>query len=126
MFGIRTTLKIGAVVFGLSALLLLTLPALFLDLLALDGQSAPLQWSMRMIGLTLVALAANMWLVAGSASDANVTKAGVVMAVVASGLGVLTLAIPTELGWFSIVYAGVGFAFGLNYAVCVIRARIRP
>jgi len=46
MFGIRTTLKIGAVVFGVSALLLLVLPGLFLDLLGLDGQSAPLQWSL--------------------------------------------------------------------------------
>jgi hypothetical protein len=126
MFGIRTTLKIGAVVFGVSALLLLVLPGLFLDLLGLDGQSAPLQWSMRMIGLTLVALAANMWLVGSSASDGAVTRAGVVMAIVATGLGALTLVIPTSLGWFSVAYAGVGFAFGLNYLVCLIRARSRP
>lgn len=123
MFGIRATLRIGAVVFGLSALLLLVLPGLFLDLLLLDGESAALQWSMRMIGLTLVALAGNMWIVSKSVNDAAVTTAGIVMAVVASGLGVLTLAIPAELGWFTVLYAAVGFAFGLNYAVCLVRQR---
>ena len=123
MFGIRATLRTGAVVFGLSALLLLILPGLFLDLLLLDGESAALQWSMRMIGLTLVALAANMWIVSKSVNDAAVTTAGIVMAVVASGLGVLTLAIPAELGWFTFLYAAVGFAFGLNYAVCLVRQR---
>jgi len=121
MGGIRTTLRAGAVVFGLSSLLLLLLPGLFLDLLLLDGDSAPLQWSMRMIGLTLIALAGNMWIVSKSADDAWVTRAGIVMAVVASALGVLTLAIPADLGWFAICYAGVGFAFGLNYVVCLIR-----
>lgn len=123
MFGVRATLRTGAVVFGLSALLLLVLPGLFLDLLLLDGDSAALQWSMRMIGLTLVALAGNMWIVSRSVSDAAVTTAGIVMAVVATGLGVLTLAIPAELGWFTVLYAAVGFAFGLNYAVCLVRQR---
>lgn len=121
MFGIRATLKVGAIVFGLSALLLLLVPGVFLDLLQLDGQFAPLQWSMRMIGLTLVALAANMWLVSRSVSEGSVTMAGVVMAVVAAGLGVLTLVIPAELGWFTITYAAVGFAFAANYLVCLLR-----
>lgn len=123
MFGIRATLRTGAVVFGLSALLLLILPSLFLDLLILDGDSAALQWSMRMIGLTLIALAGNMWIVSRSANDAAVRTAGILMAIVATGLGVLTLAIPAEFGWFTILYAAVGFAFGLNYAVCLVRQR---
>jgi len=121
MFGIRTTLKVGAIVFGLSALLLLLLPGLFLDLLQLDGQSAPMQWSMGMIGLTLIALAANMWLVSNSTSERTVKTAAVVMTVVAAGLGLLTLAIPAELGWFTIAYAFVGFAFAASYLVCLIR-----
>jgi len=123
MFGIRATLRTGAVVFGLSALLLLVLPSLFLDLLLLDGDSTALQWSMRMIGLTLIALAGNMWIVSRSANDAAVRTAGILMAIVATGLGVLTLAIPAEFGWFTILYAAVGFAFGLNYAVCLVRQR---
>jgi len=124
MLGIRVTLRVGAVVFGLSALLLLLAPALFLDLLVLDGSSSALQWSMRMIGLTLVALAAQMWIVSRSASDRYVTAAGVVMAIVATALGVLTLLIPSGLSWFTICYAAVGFAFGLNYAVCLMRKRV--
>ena len=123
MFGIRATLRTGAVVFGLSALLLLILPGLFLDLLLLDGDSTALQWSMRMIGLTLIALAGNMWIVSRASNDAAVRTAGILMAIVATGLGVLTLAIPAEFGWFTILYAAVGFAFGLNYAVCLVRQR---
>jgi hypothetical protein len=121
MFGIRATLRVGALVFGLSALLLLVAPGLFLDLLLLDGSSEPLGWAMRMIGFTLVALSANMWIVSTVASEAAVTWAGIVMAVVATGLGVLTLAIPAEVGWFTILYAAVGFTFGLNYVACLIR-----
>jgi hypothetical protein len=123
MSGVRTTLRVGAVVFGLSALLLLVAPAVFLDLLGIDGSSAPLQWSMRMIGLTLVALSAQMWIVSRSVRDAAVRTAGVVMAIVATGLGILTLLIPSGLSWFTIAYAAVGFGFGLAYVVCLVRER---
>ena len=115
------TLRIGAVVFGLSALLLLLTPGLFLDLLLLDGDSAPLQWAMRMIGLTLVALSANMWLVSRAASDTAVTRAATVMAVVATALGILTLTIPADRSWFTLSYAAIGFAFGLAYVILLIR-----
>jgi hypothetical protein len=123
MLGIRVTLRVGAVVFGLSALLLLLAPALFLDLLVLDGSSTALQWSMRMIGLTLVALAGQMWIVSRTASDRYAMAAGVVMAIVATALGVLTLLIPSGLSWFTICFAAVGFAFGINYIVCLVRRR---
>ena len=122
---IRITLRVGAVVFGLSALLLLLVPGVFLDLLLLDGSSAPLQWAMRMIGLTLVALAGQMAIVSTAGSDRAVTAAGIVMAIVATGLGVLTLMIPAQLGWFSILYAAVGFGFGVTYLVCLLRGRVR-
>ena len=123
MLGIRVTLRVGAVVFGLSALLLLLAPALFLDLLVLDGSATALQWSMRMIGLTLVALAGQMWIVSRTASDRYAMAAGVVMAIVATALGVLTLLIPSGLSWFTICFAAVGFAFGINYIVCLVRRR---
>lgn len=123
MFGIRTTLRLGATVFGLSALLLLLLPAQFLDLLALDSASEPLQWSMRMIGITLVALAGNMWANSGQRDDDAVRRVGIVMAICATSLGVLTLLIPAELKWFSYLYAAIGFAFGLNYIACLARGR---
>jgi hypothetical protein len=123
MFGIRKTLQLGASVFVLSALLLLALPELFLALLLLDSSSAALVWSMRMIGVTLVALAGNMWMNSKSSSDSQVKKVGLVMAIAATGLGVLTLLIPATYGWFTICYAAIGFAFGANYTLCLIRKK---
>ena len=58
--GIKSTLRVGAIVFGASAVFLLIAPKLFLDLLKLPT-TEELIWSMRMIGITLVALAGNMW-----------------------------------------------------------------
>ena len=124
MFGIRTTLKLGSSVFGLSAILLLALPSPFLDLLALDSESDALNWSMRMIGVTLVALAGNMWMNAQQRDDAAVRSVGMVMTVCATGLGVLTLLIPADPTWFTYTYAAVGFAFGANYVVCLVRENV--
>lgn len=121
MFGIRNTLKLGAIVFGLSALLLVVAPEFFIQLLQLDSSSLPLVWSMRMIGVTLIALAGNMWVNSTNPSDNSVRRVGMVMAVSATGLGILTLLIPAPLGWFAYLYAAVGFGFGINYFVCLIR-----
>ena len=123
MFGIRNTLKIGATIFGLSAVFLLALPAPFLELLSLDSTSDPLMWSMRMIGITLVALAGNMWMNAGQQDDEKVRNVGLVMAVCANGLGVLTLLIPVERTWFTSLYAAVGFVFGINYILCLVKQK---
>lgn len=123
MIGIRKTLKLGAVVFGLSALLLLVAPSFFLDLLLLDPASLALVWAMRMIGITLVALAGNMWLNSESSSEKRLIAVATVMAIAATGLGVLTILIPTQLSWFTYLYAAVGFLFGLNYLVCIIRRK---
>jgi hypothetical protein len=123
MFGIRSTLKLGSIVFGLSALLLVVAPEFFLELLQLDSDSLPLVWAMRMIGVTLVALAGNMWVNSTNVSDSAVVRVGFVMAVSATGLGVLTLLIPAALGWFTYLYAAVGFGFGANYVVCLLRRK---
>jgi MFS family permease len=123
MIGIRKTLKLGAVVFGLSALLLLVAPSFFLDLLQLDPASLALIWAMRMIGITLVALAGNMWLNSESSSEKRLIAVATVMAIAATGLGVLTILIPAQLSWFTYLYAAVGFLFGLNYLVCIIRRK---
>lgn len=119
---IRTTLKIGATVFGLSAVLLLLLPDVFVDLLALP-QSDELSWAMRMIGVTLVALTGNMFVVASTASDSGVTQAAVVMLIAATTLGVLTLFIPVELNLFTSIYAAIGFGFGLIYGTLLLRSK---
>jgi hypothetical protein len=107
-------------VFGASAILLMAAPSLFLNLLALDGSSVDLMWSMRMIGLTLVALAGNMWMNSTSPDDRVVQKVAIVMAVAATGLGLLTLLIPRHLSVFTILYALIGFGFGLAYIAALI------
>jgi len=110
----RLVLKTGSLVFGLSALLLLAAPALFNELLGLATNPA-LEWSMRMIGITLVALAGNMFSVASRGSEASVRFSARVMQASAFALGVLTLMIPATQTWFTIGYAAVGFGFSIAY-----------
>jgi len=117
---IRTTLKAGSLVFGASALFLLVLPKTFLELLGLDTSDV-LVWSMRMIAITLVALAGNMWNNAKNSSDHGVGNVAKVMCVSATGLGVLTLMIPGEITVFTYLYAAVGFGFGLIYLINILR-----
>jgi len=117
---IRTTLKAGSLVFGASALFLLVLPKTFLELLGLDTTDV-LVWSMRMIAITLVALAGNMWNNAKNSSDHGVGNVAKVMCVSATGLGVLTLMIPGEITVFTYLYAAVGFGFGLIYLINILR-----
>ena len=120
-FRIRKTLRAGSFVFGISALFLLVLPNLFLELLGLD-KSDSLVWSMRMIGITVFALAGNMWNNAGQSSDARVENVAKVMCLSAASLGALTLMIPVKLTWFSYVYAAIGFGFAISYAFNLIRS----
>jgi hypothetical protein len=124
MFKVRNILKLGSTIFGLSALLLLFLPNLFLQLLALETDEQSLIWSMRMIGVTLVALAGNMWFNSENADDATVRKVGMVMAVSATSLGLLTLLIPTPISLFTVAYALVGFSFGAAYIVALLKNKI--
>jgi Ca2+/H+ antiporter len=120
-FRIRKTLRAGSFVFGISALFLLVLPNLFLELLGLD-KSDSLVWSMRMIGITVFALAGNMWNNAGQSSDARVENVAKVMCLSAASLGVLTLMIPVKLTWFSYIYAAIGFSFAISYAFNLMRS----
>lgn len=111
---VRKVLRAGSVVFGLSAVMLLAVPSFFNQLLGLHTDSA-LEWAMRMIGVTLVALAGNMFSVSTRGSQRSVLFSAKVMAFSAAGLGVLTLFIPTPLTWFTIGYAAVGFGFSGAY-----------
>ena len=123
MMFLRYTLRAGATVFGLSAIALILAPGFFLELLGLDT-SAPLVWSMVMIGVTLIALTGNMAVVSFTASDRGVQGASVVMMLAAGGLGVTTLLIPVPFTWFSVVYALVGFGFSTAYVVGLTRASL--
>ena len=119
---LRRVLLTGSTVFGLSALLLIISPSLFNELLGLSS-TPELDWAMRMIGLTLVALAGNMMSVSLRGKDTAVIFSARVMAVSAAGLGVLTLLIPVEtLTWFDYAYAAVGFGFSVAYIVGLKRA----
>lgn len=117
---IRKVLKAGSIVFGLSALALIAVPAIFIMLLNL--QTTPeLEWSMRMIGITLVALSGNMYSVSNHGADKAVAFSGRLMLVAAAGLGAITLLIPTSHNWFTISYALVGFGFSAAYAFALSR-----
>ena len=117
---LRIVLRLGASVFGLSALFLLALPELFLNLLALDSGADQI-WSMRMIAITLVALTGNMLVVSLFASLKGVRFSARVMQLAAFSLGALTLAVPAELNWFTYLYAAVGFGFSAAYTVFLFR-----
>jgi hypothetical protein len=86
---LRTILKFGSTVFGLSALFLLIAPKTFLELLNLET-SESLQWSMRMIAITLLALTGNMLSVSRFGSETSVVFSSRVMVVSAAALGAIT------------------------------------
>ena len=115
MSAVRKVLLTGSTVFGLSAIALVATPQFFNELLGLASNPA-LEWSMRMTGITLVALAGNMFAHARKGSDEAVHLAARVMMFSAFALGVLTLLLPTTLNWFTILYATVGFSFSAAYA----------
>ena len=119
--GVKQTLKAGSAVFGASAIFLLIAPELFLDLLNLESNDQ-MVWSMRMIAITLIALAGNMW----QNSKLNNSAAGLryvalVMIFSAASLGVLTLLIPAKITIFTAVYAVIGFLFAISYLVNLTR-----
>lgn len=117
---LRTILKFGSTVFGLSAIFLMVDPRRFLDLLNLESTDS-LQWSMRMIAVTLIALTGNMLSVARFGSETSVLFSARVMVISAAALGALTLLIPADFGWFTITYAAVGFLFSLAYLSAFLR-----
>jgi len=119
--GIKQTLKAGSAVFGASAIFLLISPGLFLDLLDLESNDQ-MVWSMRMIAITLIALAGNMW----QNSKLNNNALGLrfvacLMIFSATSLGVLTLLIPAKITIFTGAYAAIGFLFAISYLINLTR-----
>jgi hypothetical protein len=117
---IRKVLAAGSLVFGLSAIALIAVPGIFNQLLGLQT-SADLEWAMRMMGIILVALSGNMYLVSKHGTDKAVLFSGRLMLICAAGLGVITLTIPTNGSWFAQAYAMVGFGFSAAYAWALTR-----
>jgi len=122
---IRLVLLAGASVFALSAVVLLVSPGLFVSLLALPS-SPGLDWAMRMIAITLMALTGNMAAAAVFASDRSVVVAGTVMLLAAGSLGVLTLLVPAPPTWFGVLYAMVGCGFATAYVLTLTLWWRRP
>lgn len=118
---LRLILRVGATVFGLSAIALMLFPRFFNELLGLAA-TAELDWAMRLIGITLVALTGNMVVISFYGSEMAVRAAGWVMMVSAFGLGAITLMIPTSYNWFNISYAIVGLGFSIAYLSQVARS----
>jgi len=118
--GVKQTLRAGSIVFGLSALFLLIAPGVFLDLLGVTNNSEMI-WAMRMIGITLVALAGNMWQNSKLNNAASLGYVGRVMFVAAAGLGFLTIFIPASLTPVAIGYAVIGFGFSISYLINLFR-----
>ena len=80
-----------------------------------------LQWSMRMIGITVFALAGNMWNNAKQHDENRVINVARVMCLSATLLGVLTLMVPVSLTWFTYLYAAIGFGFALAYLLNLLK-----
>lgn len=118
--GVKSTLRAGSIIFGLSAIFLLIAPGLFLELLKLPT-SDELIWAMRMIGITLVALSGNMWQNSKLTNAAGIKFVARVMFLSALALGLLTIFIPVELAPFTIFYAVIGLGFALSYLINLIR-----
>lgn len=119
---VRLTLQTGASVFGLSALLLIALPSVFLELLGILA-NAQLDWAMRMIGITLVALAGQMFIVSKFLDDRYVKYSARVMQFSAGALAILTALLPGGLTWFGWLYLCIGAGFSLTYSVLLLKVR---
>ena len=118
--GVKSTLRAGSIIFGASAIFLLIAPGLFLELLKLPTTSE-LICAMRMIGITVFALAGNMWNNSKQNDGKRVIDVERVMCLSAALLGLLTLLIPVELTWFAYLYAAIGFGFSLSYLINLIK-----
>ena len=117
---LRGVLRLGALVFAISSLVLFLAPRVFTDLLGLPG-SLNLDWSMQLSGVTILTLGGLMFVIAQAGSTNSVLWAARVMMVGAFGLGVMTLVIPTGVTWFVILYALIGFGFSSAYLVFLAR-----
>lgn len=80
-----------------------------------------LLWSMRMIGITVFALAGNLWNNSMHDDRKRIINVARVMCISAAFLGLLTLLIPAELSWFAYLYATIGFAFSLSYLINLVK-----
>ena len=113
---LRSILLLGSIVFAVSAVALLVAPDWFNNLLGFSA-NPELDWAMRLIAVTLIALTGNMFVVSRFGDSTAVLRSARVMQFSAFGLGAVTLLIPIEFTWFTLSYAAIGFTFSAAYTV---------
>ena len=118
---IRSVLAVGASFFLAAGILLLFVPDSFAGWIGLGGSDA-VAWTLRMLGVALLALGGLMWLVR-RAKDHPVLGAGAVMMVASALLTALTVTLPGE--WTPLRWAllGAGAVFALAYLGLLLASR---
>ena len=107
---------IGAIVFAVSAAVLLVDPNSFLVFIGLTSNDSTI-WSFKLMGLLLVALAAHMATTSRHAADPAFRRAASVMVLVSGGLGALTYMAPGATTTGRWVFVGVGAGFAVLYLI---------
>lgn len=107
---------IGAIVFAVSAAVLLVDPNSFLVFIGLTSNDSTI-WSFKLMGLLLVALAAHMATTSRHAADPAFRRAASVMVLVSGGLGALTYMAPGDTTTGRWVFVGIGAGFAALYLI---------
>jgi hypothetical protein len=76
-----------------------------------------------MIGITLVALAGQMFVVGRFLEDRYVKYSAQIMQISAAALAILTGLIPGGLTWFGWLYLLIGAGFSLTYSYFLLKVR---
>jgi O-antigen/teichoic acid export membrane protein len=117
-FRIRLIVLIGASVFLLSAVALIAFPEVFGEFINITGDSAI--WALRMTGVVLLPLSYSMFILRATASNHTIRSFAVLMILVSTALGIITLMAPGASSLGRWLYAVVGFAFALAYSAAII------
>jgi hypothetical protein len=117
---LRRVMMTGSIVFALSAVILLAVPGFFVDLLGLPKGFGPgllsLEWTMRMIGVAIAALAVALNILSRNAKAADLRLMALAMIVVSAAFAWLTYIAPGDMTWFRWLYVAIGAGFALAYA----------
>ena len=120
---IALVLRVGAVVFAVSALALLVEPSFFVKFIGVVGAdesvTSELTWAMRMIGAVLVIVATMMPAVAAFASERTLRQVASIMVLVCLTLSFLTVVAPGSwtLGRWGYIVVGTTFALAYLYGL---------
>ena len=115
-------IRINAVLFALSAPVLLLAPGSMAQWLNIDSTSADVRWAVQVIGACLLGLAGQLWIVSGCGARV-VMRATVVTFTAETVTTLLTALTPgswTPMRWFFLCQGGIS---ALAYAAVLLWAR---